>query len=161
MIQSLRTADSHGVTGFVARDWADMLGPLGADGPNRIAVAVAKSDRFPAEMREIAATQEAAGRGAELYEAIARVFEASYATRLGELTPEQAGRVTELDRVTKDLRTPRALRPGQNLDSRARRAGLSSRSFPRVEIFSGHLIASPDGQPIRWSFTSPIACMNA
>jgi 3-hydroxyisobutyrate dehydrogenase-like beta-hydroxyacid dehydrogenase len=107
MIQSLRTADAHGVADFVAQDWADMLGPLGADGPHRIAVAVAKSDRFPAEMREIAATQGAAGWGAELYEAIARVFEASYATRLGELTPEQAGDVTELAQVVEALRTSR------------------------------------------------------
>lgn len=107
MIQSLRTADSHGVAELVAQDWADMLGPLGADGPNRIAVAVAKSDRFPAEMREIATTQEAAGRGAELYEAIARVFEAAYGTRLGELNPEQAGEVTELLQVVEALRTSR------------------------------------------------------
>lgn len=107
MIQSLRTADSHGVAELVVQDWADMLGPLGADGPNRIAVAVAKSDRFPAEMREIATTQDAAGWGAELYEAIAHVFEAAYRTGLGELTPEQAGEVTELRDVVEALRSPR------------------------------------------------------
>lgn len=107
MIQSLRTADAHGVTELVAQDWADMLGPLGADGPNRIAVAVAKSDRFPAEMREIATTQDAAGWGAELYEAIARVFEAAYQTALGELSPEQAGEVTDLAAVVEALRSAR------------------------------------------------------
>lgn len=107
MIQALRTADCHGVTELVVQDWADMLGPLGADGPNRIAVAVAKSDRFPAEMREIATTQEAAGWGAELYDAIARVFEAAYRTDLGELTPEQAGQVTELSKVVEALRSSR------------------------------------------------------
>lgn len=107
MIQSLRTADVHAVAEFVARDWADMLGPLGTDAPTRIAVAVAKSDRFPDEMREIAATQDAAGWGAGLYEAIARVFEDSYQTGLGELNPEQADEVTELARVVEALRSPR------------------------------------------------------
>lgn len=107
MIQSLRTADYHGVAEFVGRDWADMLGPLGADAPTRIAVAVAKSDRFPDEMREISATQDAAGRGAVLYEEIARVFEDSYGTGLGDLNPEQAEEVTELARVVEALRSPR------------------------------------------------------
>ncbi|MDO5501239.1 MAG: NAD(P)-binding domain-containing protein [Propionibacteriaceae bacterium] len=107
MIQSLRTADSHGVADFVAADWADMLGALGADGPHRIALAVAKSDRFPDEMREIAATQEAAGWGGELYESIARVFEAAYRTELGGLTPEQSARIGELAQVVEALRTPR------------------------------------------------------
>lgn len=104
MIQSLRTADSHGVTEFVAADWADMLGGLGADGPHRIAVAVSKSDRFPDEMREIAATQAAAGRGGELYEEIARVFEAAYDTELGRLSPEQAAGVRDLSAVVAGLR---------------------------------------------------------
>lgn len=43
-----------------------------------LAVAVAKSDRFPAEMEEIAATQEAAGQDGELYRAIAEVFRAAH-----------------------------------------------------------------------------------
>lgn len=107
MIQSLRTADANGVADYVATDWADMLGPLGADAAHRIAVAVSKSDRFPDEMREIAATQEAAGWGAELYESIARVFEASYRTRLGANNPEQADAVHDIAAVVDDLRTPR------------------------------------------------------
>lgn len=107
LIQSLRTADANGVTEFVAEDWIDMMGPLGREAPSRIAVAVAKSDRFPDEMREIAATQEAAGWGAQLYESIARVFEASYRTELGGLNPEQAANVTELAQVVEALRTPR------------------------------------------------------
>ncbi|WP_432558972.1 DUF1932 domain-containing protein [Granulicoccus sp. GXG6511] len=107
MIQSLRTADAHGVADFVAADWGDMLGPLGAAGPNRIAVAVSKSDRFPDEMREIAATQEAAGWGAELYDSIARVFEAAHRTQLGGLSPEQAAGVHDLAAVVEALRTPR------------------------------------------------------
>lgn len=41
-------------------------------------VAVAKRDRFPAEMEEIAATQEAAGHGGELYRAIAEIFRAAH-----------------------------------------------------------------------------------
>lgn len=107
MIQSLRTADANGVADHVARDWADMLGTLGADAAHRIAVAVSKSDRFPDEMREIAATQEAAGWGAELYESIARIFEASYRTQLGGNTPEQAGSVHDIRAVVEALRTPR------------------------------------------------------
>lgn len=107
MIQSIRTADANGVTDYVAADWADMLGPLGADGANRIAVAVSKSDRFPDEMREIASTQEAAGWGADLYEAIARVFEASYRTELGTASPEQAAALSDIATVVEKLRIPR------------------------------------------------------
>lgn len=107
MIQSIRTADHHGVTEFVAADWSDMLGRLGVDGPHRIAVAVSKSDRFPDEMREIAATQEAAGWGAGLYEAIAEVFEQAYATEMGELNPEQANQVRGLAEVVEGLRISR------------------------------------------------------
>jgi 3-hydroxyisobutyrate dehydrogenase-like beta-hydroxyacid dehydrogenase len=80
MVQALRTADAHGVAEFVATDWADMLGDLGAGAAHRIAVATSKSDRFPDEMREIAATQGAAGFGAQLHEAIAEVFESAHRT---------------------------------------------------------------------------------
>lgn len=107
MIQSIRTADKHGVTEFVATDWAEMLGELGAEAPHRIAVAVSKTDRFPDEMREIAATQEAAGWGAELYEAIARVFEAAHRTGLGRLSPEQAAGVLDLTEMVEALRSAR------------------------------------------------------
>ncbi|WP_051215110.1 DUF1932 domain-containing protein [Granulicoccus phenolivorans] len=105
MIQSLRTADTHGVSDLVVADWQAMMGIT--DAPQRIALATAKSDRFPDEMREIAATQEAAGYGAELYEAIARVFEGAYATELGTLSPEQATAITALPDLLARLRAPR------------------------------------------------------
>lgn len=109
MIQSLRTADTHGVADLVVADWKAMMGTT--DAPQRIALAAAKSDRFPDEMREIAATQQAAGYGGALYEAIAEVFEGAYATALGELTPEQATAVTELPDLLERLRVPRT--PGR------------------------------------------------
>lgn len=78
LLQSVLTAAHHGVLDAVVEDLRlgapELTGALATD----LAVAIAKSDRFPAEMEEIAATQAAAGQGGELYAAIADVFRTAH-----------------------------------------------------------------------------------
>jgi 3-hydroxyisobutyrate dehydrogenase-like beta-hydroxyacid dehydrogenase len=104
LLQALRTADAYGAVDAVVADWEAMLGMAPAEAARRIAVAAAKSDRFPSEMREIAATQGAAGRGSALYEAVAEVFEDVRRSALGEATPEEARGVDDVAAVVAMLR---------------------------------------------------------
>lgn len=103
LIQSLQTAHANGVPAPVVEDLRVEFGALIDDAAVRIAVAAAKSDRFPGEMREIARTQERAGAGAELYAAMAGVFERVAGTRLGARTPEEAVACGDLGAVLDDL----------------------------------------------------------
>lgn len=73
-------------------------------------MAIAKSDRFPSEMEEIAATQAAAGQGDALYTAIAEVYRRAYARSLHR-TPEEAAKVRSLDDVLGQA-APDRTRPG-------------------------------------------------
>ncbi|OYO18134.1 dehydrogenase [Enemella dayhoffiae] len=107
LMQSLRTAGEHGVQELVLEDLTPGLGWMAEQAPMAIAVAVAKSDRFPYEMGQIADTQEQAGVGGELFRAFAEVYQRSNDTSLAELTPEQAAELVDLDRVLQGLRTPR------------------------------------------------------
>lgn len=99
ILQSLLTAAHHGVVEAVVTDLRLGAPELTADLARDLAVAVSKSDRFPGEMLEIAATQAAAGQGEELYTAIAEVFERAHATRLGTATPEEAAQMSDLGAV--------------------------------------------------------------
>lgn len=99
LLQSLLTARHHGVLDAVVADLSTGAPELTAHLARDLAVAASKSDRFPAEMREIASTQAAAGAGAELYEAVAEVFERADASTAGAATPEQAASATDLDAV--------------------------------------------------------------
>jgi 3-hydroxyisobutyrate dehydrogenase-like beta-hydroxyacid dehydrogenase len=65
----------------------------------RIASAASKSHRYVAEMREIAATQAAAGLPASVFEAIAEAYEAISSAPAAQTTPEQAARAVDLDEV--------------------------------------------------------------
>ena len=68
---ALLTADAHGVTDVVLDDLGDLL-----PGPRSVALAATKAWRFVDEMREIAATQGAAGLPAELFEGVAAAYAA-------------------------------------------------------------------------------------
>jgi hypothetical protein len=59
-------------------------------------MAASKAGRYVGEMREIAATQHAAGSRGELYEAMATVYESLARTELAALTPEAAADITDL-----------------------------------------------------------------
>ena len=69
-----------------------------------VSVLAAKSGRYVAEMREIAATQSAAGLPAELFEAIAACYASIAETPLAASTPEQADAADDLVAVLEGLR---------------------------------------------------------
>jgi 3-hydroxyisobutyrate dehydrogenase-like beta-hydroxyacid dehydrogenase len=87
LAQALCAAEHYGVLEHVLDDLGDLAGNAG----RRIARAGAKSERFVAEMREIAAAQEAAGLTPALFEAMAEVYAELARTPLGQIAPEDAG----------------------------------------------------------------------
>jgi 3-hydroxyisobutyrate dehydrogenase-like beta-hydroxyacid dehydrogenase len=87
LTQALRAAEHYGVLEHVLDD----LGGPAENAGRRIARAASKSDRFVAEMREIAAAQEAAGLTPALFEAMAEVYAEIARTPLGQVGPEDAG----------------------------------------------------------------------
>ena len=94
--QALLTAAEHGVTDLVLDDLGDRL-----PGPSQIALSARKAWRFVDEMREIAATQQAAGLPAALFEGMAQAYE--------ELARRAPSRAT--DDVPADLDWPGVLDP--------------------------------------------------
>jgi len=61
LVQAMLTARAHDSVGFVLADLAEVFEGLDESLPRRLAMAASKSGRWVAEMREIAATQGAAG----------------------------------------------------------------------------------------------------
>ena len=102
LMQALRTAQANGVLDIVVADLAPHFAQLDGAAPS-IASAASKSDRYPAEMREIARTQADAGVGGELFESFARVFESIRTTALAAGTPEEARERTDLATVLAQL----------------------------------------------------------
>jgi 3-hydroxyisobutyrate dehydrogenase-like beta-hydroxyacid dehydrogenase len=84
--QAMRTAARHGVLDQVLAD----LARNGLDGSAGVAVSATKAHRFVDEMREIAATQEAAGLTPALFEAFAAVYADVAGTELAAGSPESA-----------------------------------------------------------------------
>lgn len=84
LTQALRTAAHHGVAHYVLADLErDGYRPAG-----QISMAATKAWRFVPEMREIAATQAAAGLPGGLFEAMAEVYEQLARTALARQDPE-------------------------------------------------------------------------
>ena len=102
-IQALETADRHGVADVVLDDLAEVFPDEVAGAARRVASAVSKSDRFVAEMEQIAATQAEAGASGELFTGLAAVYQRLSRTKLGELAPEEAAALTELRDVLRRL----------------------------------------------------------
>jgi 3-hydroxyisobutyrate dehydrogenase-like beta-hydroxyacid dehydrogenase len=90
LVQALLTAQAHDSVDVVLADLADVFADLDQWAARRLAVAASKSDRWVGEMREIAATQGAAGARPELFEAMAQVWEMVAASPLGRHSPEEA-----------------------------------------------------------------------
>lgn len=83
--QALLTAQELGVTERVLDDLGDLL-----PAPRSVSMAAAKAWRYVDEMREIAATQRAAGLPDALFEGMAQVYE-ELARRAGDRPPEGVG----------------------------------------------------------------------
>ncbi len=98
--QALGTAAAHGVV-------AEVLADLAAGGHPEVAAAVAqaaaKADRFVPEMREIAATQRAAGFTPALFDGFAEAFARLAATDLAGTDPEAVDRTITPAEVVRRL----------------------------------------------------------
>jgi 3-hydroxyisobutyrate dehydrogenase-like beta-hydroxyacid dehydrogenase len=104
LTHACRTALDEGVLDEAIEDLR-LSAPCLVEDPERwIATAAAKAERYVAEMREIAATQAAAGLPAELFEAIANCYATIAETPLAGATPEQADDPGDLGAVLEGLR---------------------------------------------------------
>jgi len=91
LAQALLAARENGVLEYVLDDLAAAWPEPVANVAQRLASAASKSDRYVAEMREIAATQASAGLTPRLFEAVAEVFEALAETEVARRAPEDVG----------------------------------------------------------------------
>jgi 3-hydroxyisobutyrate dehydrogenase-like beta-hydroxyacid dehydrogenase len=89
LAQALRAAHANGVLEHVVADLRAAAPQLVANVDRRVAVAASKSGRYAGEMREIAATQGAAGLTPALFEAIAEIYESMAATPLARKGSER------------------------------------------------------------------------
>ena len=104
LTHACRTALDEGVLDEALADLR-LSAPCLVEDPERwIATAASKAERYVAEMREIAATQSAAGLRAELFEAIADCYASVAETPLAAATPEQADAADDLVAVLEGLR---------------------------------------------------------
>ncbi|WP_261569392.1 NAD(P)-dependent oxidoreductase [Frankia gtarii] len=110
-LQASASAQQAGVLDAMLDDLAptfpDQVGDLGS----WLALSASKAHRYVAEMREIAATQAAAGLPPELFEAMAVVWERVARSPLGALAPEQAGAMADAAAVIRALGLPAASHP--------------------------------------------------
>ena len=100
----LLAAHANGVLEHVLDDLRAGSPELVANAPRRLANAVAKSERYVAEMREIALAQSAAGLTPALFEAMAEVFSELSRSELGRSAPEDIPPSVDLDDVLGALR---------------------------------------------------------
>jgi 3-hydroxyisobutyrate dehydrogenase-like beta-hydroxyacid dehydrogenase len=104
LAQALRAAHANGVLEHVLADLRAAAPELVANVERRLAVAATKSERYVAEMREIAATQAAAGLTPALFEAIAEVYGALAESELARSSPEDVAPDLALPDVLDGLR---------------------------------------------------------
>jgi hypothetical protein len=104
LVHALLAADANGVLEHVLADLRAAAPELVTKLERRLAGAVAKSDRFVGEMREIAATQETAGLTPALFEAMAEVYARVAGTPAGRASPEGARAETSLSDLLDRLR---------------------------------------------------------
>lgn len=103
LLQAMLTAQANNCVDVVVADLADVYRGIGDWAGRRLAMAASKSDRWVGEMREIAATQAAAGARPELFDAMARVWEMVAETPLARHAPEQAAADRSLAAVLREL----------------------------------------------------------
>ncbi|KQC37227.1 dehydrogenase [Frankia sp. ACN1ag] len=110
-LQATAAAQQAGVLDVMLDDLGPTF-PAQVDGLGSwLALSASKADRYVAEMREIAATQAAAGLPPELFEAMAVVWERVARSPLGALTPEQAAGVADAAAVIRAFGLPAAGHP--------------------------------------------------
>ncbi len=104
LVQALLAAHANGVLEHVLDDLRAGAPELVANVERRLASAAAKSGRYVGEMREIAATQAAAGLTPSLFEATAEVYAAVATSELARSAPEEIPADLVLEEVLERLR---------------------------------------------------------
>ena len=104
LAQALLAAHANGVLEHVLADLRAAAPHLVSNVERRVAVAASKSGRFVGEMREIAATQNAAGLTPALFDGIAEVYTQMADTPLARADPEDVGERPALTDVLDELR---------------------------------------------------------
>ncbi len=99
LAQALRAARANGVLEPVLDDIRRNYPEAVDDAPRMLQSIAAKSGRYVAEMREIAATQREAGLTPDLFEALATVFRQLSETEAARLAPEQVDPRASLEDV--------------------------------------------------------------
>ena len=112
LTHALLAADANGVLEHVLSDLRSGSPELVANVARRLASAASKSGRYVGEMREIAATQEAAGLTPALFDAMADVFAALSASELAQSAPEEIPADATLDDVLAGLQSARRTNVG-------------------------------------------------
>ena len=104
LVQALLAARANGVLEHVVADFRTASPELVANLERRLGNAAAKSGRYVGEMREIAATQSAAGLTPALFEAMAEVYETLARTPLASTSPEEVASDVSLEELLDALR---------------------------------------------------------
>jgi 3-hydroxyisobutyrate dehydrogenase-like beta-hydroxyacid dehydrogenase len=112
LVHALLTAHDHGVLPQVLDDLHDSFPGQIDRAARTIAIAATKADRFVGEMREIAATQDAAGLPPALFEAMAEVYATLATSELAGQAPEDVERAPLLEHVLDRVRPLRHPGPG-------------------------------------------------
>jgi 3-hydroxyisobutyrate dehydrogenase-like beta-hydroxyacid dehydrogenase len=102
LIQALLAARANGVLEHVLADLGSGMPHLVANVERRLASVASKSPRYVDEMREIAASQSAAGLTPALFEAVADVYEAVAGSALA-LRSDDSAQVPSLSRTLGEL----------------------------------------------------------
>ena len=112
LAHALLTADANGVLEHVLRDLRTGSPELSANVERRLSSAASKSDRYVAEMREIAATQAAAGLTPALFDGMADAFARLSTSALARSAPEDLPADATLDDVLAGLEGARRTNVG-------------------------------------------------
>jgi 3-hydroxyisobutyrate dehydrogenase-like beta-hydroxyacid dehydrogenase len=103
---ALLAAQANGVLEHVLADFRAAAPELIAHVEHRLAMATTKAHRYVGEMREIAATQEAAGLTPALFDAFAEIYTRLAAAPLARATPEDVTEDAKLNDVLDGMRAP-------------------------------------------------------
>ena len=112
LAHALLAAHANGVLPFVLDDLRESYPALVERAATSIGRAATKADRYVGEMREIAATQAAAGLPRELFDGFAELYAALSRSELAAAAPESIGPDARLEDVLDALGRGRANEPG-------------------------------------------------
>lgn len=135
LLHAVVAAEANGVADVVLDDLARAYPDEVARIAPRLSMSASKAHRYVGEMREIAATQEAAGLPREVFEAMAVAYESVARTAAGARSPEEASRDTDVAEVVRLLRERRDTTPRSDDElDRALEALAEAEGTPKQEV---------------------------